>query len=447
METVGTALEKLDWQAARQLLLTHQPRFVALVDELEPGDECCFYRAVYPFGSEVLQHGTFYVPSAENGLIALDDPRLDPKLKQQLGYNLGSNPAAILLDNTLELFSPLSDRTLPLGGLISPGVIFGLSRMLTRSHLPNQPRFIWGMTAGARSLFMLPKVAEREKFKRLKRAFDLTVDKPKALVDHWGVFREIANHKNFTQPWQAEMLFFSRSWFDHLEDKRWQPLTCFFYRYAWEQVDYWQNQFVWNLIFSIIQRETNLRTNLFVADTIKCLLAIASGGAPGFAPATDNCAGPIRGLQQAYQDIYGLKNYLPIIMQPARFDIQAEQVPPVYYSLQFPTAIEFGPKSSKHSSLLTDLNDLRAMIEKYLEALRSNQYNIEQTPLYAAIQQVKFDFFHTNVGLYEGIRDTMQLPQEDINLTTALIDAQAKEFPAAAAFLKGCIRLSKLDET
>ncbi len=443
METAGTALEKLNWQEARELLLSYQPHFVELVDELAPDDECCFYRAVYPYGSEILQQGSFYLPAEEGGLIALDDASLDIKLKQQLGYNLGSNPAAIMLNNTLELFSPLSDRTLPLGGLIMPGSMFGMARMLTRTHLPNQPRFIWGMTAGARSLFMLPKVAEREKFKRLKRAFDLTLDKPKALVDHWSVFCEIANHASFTQPWQAEVLFFSRAWFDRLNDIRWQAIANFFYSYAWEQADYWQNQFVWNLIFSLIQRETSLRANLFVADTVKCLLSIASGGAPGFAPAVDNNAGPIQGLQQAYQDVYGLKNYLPIIMAPAKFDILAAQVMPVYYSLQFPTAIEFGPKPSKHSSLLTDLNDLRVMIDKYLQALRSNKYHIEQTQLYAAIQEIQFDYFHANAGTYKGVKDTALLPQGDANLLTTLIDSQAEEFPAAAAFLKGCIRLSR----
>lgn len=446
MNTAGTALQRLTWDQARPFWLESQPEFVALVDELAPSDEHCFYLATYPFGSELLQQGDFYLPAEEGGLIALNDHRLDSKLRQDLDYNLGSNPATFLLDNTLELFSPLSDRTLPLGGLISPGSIFGLSRVLTQTHLPNQPRFIWGMTAGARSLFMLPKVAEREKFKRLKRAFELTVDKPKALVDHWAVFREIANHKNFNQPWQAQMLFFSKAWFEHLDDKRWQSFAYFLYRYAWEQVDYWQNQFVWNLIFSIIQRETKLRSNLFVIDTVKCLFGIAAGAAAGFAPAINNSAGPIAGFQQAYQDIYGLKNYLPLIMAPAKFNLRAEKTDPVYYSLQFPTAIEFGPKSSKHSSLLTDLNDLRSTIETYLDALHSGHYHIEQTPLHLAIQQVKFDFFHTNVGLYDKIRETTSLPVEDPNLLTTLVDVEAEEFPAAAAFFKGCIRLSKQSE-
>lgn len=443
VNTAGTALQRLNWEQARPYWLDRQPEFVELVDELSPDDKHCFYLATYPFGSEILQQGDFYLPGEDGGLIAINDQRLDPKLRRDLNYNLGSNPATFLLSNTLELFSPLSDRTLPLGGLISPGSIFGLSRVLTRSHKPNQPRFIWGMTAGARSLFMLPKVAEREKFKRLKRAFELTVDKPKALVDHWAVFREIANHKNFDQPWQSQMLFFSEAWFSHLDDKRWQALSYFLYRYAWEQMDYWQNQFVWNLIFSIIQRETALRPSLFVVDTVKCLFGIAAGAAAGFAPAVDSSAGPIRGFQQAYQDIYGLKNYLPIIMAPAKFNLNAEKVRPVYYSLQFPTAIEFGPKSSKHSSLLTDLNDLRATVDTYLEALHSSHYHIEQTPLHLAIQQVKFDFFHTNVGLYDKIREASCLAGEDENLLAMQIEAEAKEFPAAAAFFKGCIRLSK----
>src|SRR3990167_137750 len=436
-------LEELTWRDVREELQPLNPEFVQVVDELSPGDECVLFKAKYPYGSEILKQGKFYLPGQEGTLIALDDPNLDRRFQALLSYNLNSNPVSFLLKNSTELFSAQADRTLPLGGLTTPGNLFGLFRILTRGRISHQPKFTWEMTAGARSIFMLPKVSERESFKRLKREFNLSIDKPKELNEHWTIFKEIANHPNFGYSWSTDILFFSKPWFEHLDDRSWEHFNYFLYRYTWDRSDYWRNQFVWNLIFSIIQKESTVRPNSFIADTVKCLFSIAVGNAPGFAPALDNFAAPIEGLQKAYCNVYGLKNYLPVIMQPQSFKINSEKVRPVYYSLQFPTAIEFGPKSSKHTSLLTDLYDLKQLFDKHLEVLKSNIFNIEETPLYRAIDQVAFDFIHTNMGAYEEILDSQLIAKEDDSFLNTFIKEKEAVFPAAAAFLKGCVRIAK----
>jgi hypothetical protein len=242
------------------------------------------------------------------------------------------------------------------------------------------------------------------------------------------------------------MLFFSYVWFDHFDVDSWQSFCYLVFRRTWMRNDFFRNQFVWNLIFSIVQKEANLRSNTYVADTVKGLFSIAVGGAPGFIAASDNTAGPIRGLQEAYYNVYGVKNYQPVIMRPARFDLLAEETQPVYYSLQFPTAMEFGPKSSKHTSILTDLYDVQTVLGKTLRVLRNREFNIEGTPLNVAVEQTEFDFYHNNTGIYKTIKDSGLLPQEDPLINTCALEGLDLEFAAAAAFVKGCIKISKVQK-
>ena len=135
---------------------------------------------------------------------------------------------SLVLSNTFEIFLPLEDRTIPLSGLIYPGTAFGAWRILNAKKA-EQPAFIWDMTAGARSVFMLPKITEVKKHLQLKKMYDLTADVPRSLMGHWDIFKQIANHSSFRKPWYSEILFFSRNWFNHLDDNIWKPFYYYFY--------------------------------------------------------------------------------------------------------------------------------------------------------------------------------------------------------------------------
>lgn len=437
-------LEVLTWEKVRKQVAEIKPDFAKIIDDTNPGDDHFFVKCTYPFGSKVLKDATFMIPSAEDGrLVPLTDPSVNKKIKGAMSYNLNSNPVSMVLKNSFEIYYPLEDRTIPLlNGLIPPGTIFGTFRVL-HPEGSYQPKFLWEMTAGHRSMFMLPKITEAKKHMKIKKQFGLSVDKPMSLMSHWKVFKELSNHPDFPQAWNAEILFFSKKWFDHLDDKAWAPFYYYLHRLVWGGTEPWRNQPIWNLIFSLILQKYEAKPSAYVCDTVKCLMNIAIGAQSGFAPARNNIGGPIEGLQKIYQEEYGLKNYPPIIMSPAQFEMKNANATPAYYSLQFPTAMEFGKSSRIRTSLISDLHDIRALFLRYKHDILSNKYLTQDTPVHDLFNLVDLDYFHNNVELHPGMRSSKDMARGDDGLLTTLDGEEYKDFPDMCAFVKGCIRLSK----
>ncbi|MFN7096234.1 MAG: hypothetical protein ACK4PR_01545 [Gammaproteobacteria bacterium] len=432
------SIEKVFWSDVRSNVIELNPVLSEIIDRLNPPYP--LFKASFPFGTEFIKKGKLYLPNQRDDFVSLTDIESN-ELKEELGYNIGTNPVSMVLQKSAELFISLDESTLPFFfGFLRPGRLFSTSRVLspTFSH---QPAFLWNITAGARSLFMLPKISDTAGYKRLRKTFHLQVDKPKGLVDHWELFKEIANHDNFNNPWALEVLFFSKRWFDHLNDKAWIEFHRYLLQVSWETTEFWRNRFIWDLVFSYIQRIRGIKPNPYIADTVKHILSISAGAVPGMGPATDDSSAPIAGLQRVFKDIYNLETYLPIILQSKFFSLY-EECSPVYYSLQYPTTLEFSSKLSDNTSALSDLYDVKSLLEKYLNSLSSKGLNIEHTPLADIPQLVKFDYFHSdNDGKYRGIRSTQDIPLEDL-LFANIKGMKNSAFPLQSTFVRGCIRMS-----
>ncbi len=177
-------------------------------------------------------------------------------------------------------------------------------------------------------------------------------------------------------------------------------------------------------------------------DTAKYLLHIGINAVCGLGPAIDNSAGPIAGLQKVYNEIYDLKHYPPIIIQPHRFDIYNPNARPVYYALQFPNALEFKPNSRLRTSIITDLHEIRSLMLRYSKEFLSNKFKIDGTPFYDLFNYTQYDYFHHHVELHSGMRNSTEMPAEDPNLLRTVDGVTHKTFPESSAFVTGCIRLS-----
>jgi len=437
-------LEVLSWEKIRKQVSEIKPKFAKIIDDISPDEEHFFIKCSYPFGSKVLKDAAFMIPAGKNGeLTPLTDPSVDKKIKEAMGYNLDSNPVSMVLKNSFEIYYPLEDRTIPLlGGLMTPGTIFGTFRVL-HPESSNQPKFLWEMTSGHRSMFMLPKIAEEKKHMKIKKQFGLSMGKPTNLMGHWNIFKELSCHPDFPQTWNAEILFFSKKWFDHLDDKEWTPFYYYLHRLVWGGTEPWRNQPIWNLIFSLILQNYEAKPSAYVCDTVKCLINIAIGAQPGFAPAKNNLGGPVEGIQKIYKEEYDIRHYPPIIMCPTQFEMKKENTSSVYYSLQFPTAMEFGKSSRIRKSLISDLHDIRALLLRYEQAILSNQYLTQDTPVYDLFNLVAFNYFHNNVELHSGMRSSKEMASSDSNLLTTLDGKTYNAFPDMCSFVKGCIRLSE----
>ncbi|HVV69637.1 MAG TPA: hypothetical protein VG895_00550 [Patescibacteria group bacterium] len=431
-------IQELLWKDVRKDVAQKNSILAKIIDELNPSSEYTLFKARYHFGSEILKNGHLYIPDNKGSLIHLNDSSTPANIRNKINYNLGSNPVFILLNRLAEFFIVMENHTIPLYGLIEPGKMFGTWRVLNLMGSHN-PIFIWNMTAGSRSIFMLPKISETMRFGKLTRAFGLKAEKPNSLLDHWEIFREIANHPDFGETWTTEILFFSKKWFDRLDDKKWSDFALYLYRNAWLGSEFFRNKYLWDLVFSLILNERNIKPNPYISDTVKHLMAIGTGAFPGFASALNDEAAPIHRLQECIESIYQLEEYAPIIMHP--HFLKKEISRPIYYSLQYPTTTEFSPKSRKGSTKIFDLYQIKSLLAKYLVDIHLDELNLGDTPIFDLVEKIQYDFFHTDPENYKGIRLSKEIPEEDKTFIQTP-EGMNKNFPINSPFLRGCIRIS-----
>ena len=436
----GTS-QKQTWSEVREDVQQVNPEFAALIDALSPDDNHWFLRATYPYGSPVMNRAVLALPNNDGDVVPITDPSIDPEIQKGIGYNIHSNPVSIVLKNTFEIFLPLEDRTIPLSGLIMPGTVFGASRVLSAAN-PEQPVFIWDMTAGARSVFMLPKITEEKRHKKLQKTFGVMSGLPKTLMQHWHVFRELANgYEGKEAPWQSEILYFNGAWFEHKGDPAWQEFYQYFYQAGWAGSEFWRNQPLWNLIYSLVLQEYEAKPSAYIMDTAKYLLNMGTGSATGIGPARDTLSGPWDIIQAAYQEVYEIKNHPPVIIQPQVFKLHDKEKIPVYYSLRFPNALEFKPNRRTFPSIISDLHELRALMVRYDRELSSDKFNLDTTSLHTLFENVEYTYFHNADNLHRGMQHTNGMA-EDAYLRRTVDGVVHDEFPEHCLFGKGCIRLS-----
>ncbi len=426
------------WDAVREQVYTINPQFCAIVDALSPGSEFTLYKMAYPYGSKILKNGDLCLPT-QGRMLSLRHADVSPTVKKALGYNLHSNPVSMVLSHSAEMYIPLEDRVIP-HSILHPGDVFGLGSLFDGliSHCP--PLFLWDMTAGARSVTMLSKISDTISHRRLIQTFQLNSSSPKNLLDHWSVFTELANNPKLGDPWETELLFFSQSWIDKLKDKAWIGLRDYLRELAWQQSAYWRNQYTSNLIWTRIQHEEGLKPSPYVADIVKHLFAVGVSALPGFAPATDDTLGPFTRIQQAYFDVYRMKEYPPIIMQPEYFLPKENNC--VYSSMQFLSAMELSPKSNDRSSTIADLYSVQSLVKKYLRGILDGEFNMTGSRLHTMAKNMSYQFYHSNAGEYPGIMSSSDIPQHDARFAKILKQYPDASFPITGSFLRGCIGIS-----
>jgi hypothetical protein len=289
---------------------------------------------------------------------------------------------------------------------------------------------------------MLPKITEEKRHYQLQRKFDVG-EVPLTLMDQWKNFKDLANHPEFPQDWNAEILFFPKQWFEQLDDVDWMPFYYNFYRTVWEATEFGRNTPIWNLIYSIILQEFQGKASSYISETVKYLMHIGTGAQPGFAPAVDDIPAPVSGLQKVYYDVYGLTKYPLIMMVPAFFDLYDPQSMPVYYSLQFPTATEFGKNTRARNSFVDDLHEIKSLLVRCESEITSDRFNVENTPLKKAFQSVEFCYFHAIKELRSHMKNSIEMMQSDFRFSKNLDGRAFPDFLSQKVpFMSGGIRIS-----
>lgn len=437
------ALQTLTWAQARDRVSLVNKELAEIIDELNPDDSYVLYHASYKYGDEILVDGKMHYPTNDSDLVLFNDPSISKKIRSDLGYIKETNPMTLVLKNDLELFIPMSDRIVPFS-LLKEGALFGVWGVLEhlkQKFLFSTPIPIWSMTAGARSIFALPKISEMGAFSRIKKAYNVNQDVPKSLYDHWDVFRKIANDSAFKQKWDTELLFFSKKWVDSIHDDVFQKLKFYISSIAWAGSDFWRNQFSWDLTFTHIQAKRGLKPCPYVADIVNHILAMSVGAVPGLSPLLDDATAPVKGLIEVLEDTYGSR-YAPIIIGPKHFSIFDKTSASIFYSFQYQTALRLSQKSSSRSSILTDMYNVHSLVEKYIYEIQNSDLKIEDTALYELAKTVKFNFYHYSAENYSNIIDSNNVLDTNLQFQNALKLCKVQQFPKNAPFLNGCIEIS-----
>lgn len=426
---------KQTWADVRQGVSLLNPRFAEIIDSISPDESYRLYKVSYPYGASILEKGRLFLPAAsEKNLLPLSSSYFSQQ--EDLSYNDLSNPVSLILTNSTEIYLDLADRIIALYGLIGPGKIISTWKVLSGTNWSYAAAFSWNMSAGARSIFLAQKISDKAAHANIQKAFNIKDLPPKALIDHWHIFKNTVNHPSFGEPWKTTVLFFSKQWFDHLNDSAWRDFYFYLYQTAWVGSEFWRNQFLWDLSFSLLLKERHIRACPYIVKTVKQLLAIASGATPGFAPQDNEISAPISRIKFIYQNIYKLFGSPPTPLSSTPF-INTEKESPVYYSLNFPNETDFIPKAKQQTSLIADLREVKTVLEAYTEEVRNHKFNIVQTPIYRAARNVDFTFYHSEQDPHYQILQNANIVKDDKRF---MFDESAI-FPVNSSFFRSCIKI------
>ncbi len=434
-------VERLTWSEASVLLRHINSNLVKIINEIDPNPGYYLYKASYHFGAQIIYDSDVYLPLINKEAITFNDPLLPQQLSEDLSYDdKVSNPLGIMLNRNSEFYLSMGNRIMP-HMLIGPGEIFGLARILDNVFRPDPASpssisaFGYNLNAGARSVFLLPKITESISHNKLKKQFDLTTTKPTGLEDHWSIFKEISDKSDCS--WRADVLFFSNKWISQLGEAKWKPLLIYFSQIFRTSYSIWHNIQGWEATFSKIEQDKLLNSyfSQYALDTAKHLFTIAANRAPGFSPAIDDISAPVELMKDVYTNAYGLVDYWPIIMESTRFDKNKGQA--VYYSLNYATLPKYNPETFKGKTIVNLLDEVQYSIEIYQDSILNSSYS-KANSLYNAALAVEFSCYHNDPGSHTKIESNTVLPEKDHRF----ISNGSGIFPQHSQFLKGCIKIA-----
>lgn len=435
-------IKKVYWDDVREQVAAVNPEFAAEVDKLSPGKDLPLYHVAYSYGESLIKDGKLYIPNDEGEIVSINDSSVPQSLKDSFLY-APNMPISVLLKNTVELY--LDFRNTPIPRIhMYPGRILALWGSLQRQSTTSLTvGNIWQISAGARSLIILPKFSYERSFDRVRKAFNLKLDNAHDnMFDQWNVFTELFRSDAFNESWQTELLFLPSVWNQKIHtDFAWQSLKIYLLERVLNDTDYLRDQHIFEFTVSKALAEKNMRPNPYLADTVKHLFLVNRGAFPAFKVATNDMAGPIARIQSIFADIYRLKQAPTMMHLDNMSNILSEGA--LYYSFNYPTVMEFSPKSH---NVLNKLNDLREanhiyqVIKNYF--LKSAQ-DFKGLPIYDSVVNRSFYFVHFDNHGHDEITESKDLPELDKNLYDDLQKYPDLPFCSTSQFFRGCIMLQK----
>lgn len=434
------SIEELTWSDVRDEVASASKELVNIIDDISPTKEFTIFRMRYPFGSKIVHNNLFHVPTDQNTSIPIGESENVVDIKNKLSYS--SVPLGIITKHSAEVFLDIHRKIFSLA-VLDPGLELGIWEHF--GWIPHT-----SITAGARSLYMLPKISEALSHKQLKKKFGITDAPPKHLYDHWQVFSQIAKSSLFPIDWFCETVFLSNKWAEAIKkDKAWSKLALYISHKGWQHSGYGRKKVILDIVWEFFVKSLSnkdLKFDPYIVDTLKHLIYIGTGTIPASAPSIGaDDAGPLKNIQMIYEDSrgYGLEEYIATIMHPQYFS--GTKSNPVYYSLQLPTLLESLPRTKKITSVIDNVRELSELLNCFLldhTDIWSN-LTIGDITLNDTLKNLQIEYFHGEMFAYgEMIKSSSKMPESDPRLKYDPLGEKKRTFASNSSFLRGCVKIS-----
>lgn len=430
-------IEEVSWRSVSQRVKEVAYDLYEIINRLELTSHHRIYKVRYPYGAMIIgKDGICNLPDNKGALVPITDSSIPKKVKEDLSYNWNGIPMSLILSGQVELFVEDDLRKVEIFGAYKTGVM-----LASRGGLDNgrsyQARNFWRMTSGSRTLFSLASINDAASFRRLKKYFNLSIDKEEAKQDVWLLFAELANSVAFPAVWYSEHLFFSREWFKQPKDDSWAAFRLALFERSWKVAAYEKNAGIVNRIWNLFR--SNKKMSEYSFQMLKYSIEASLGQAFLYKPIDDSdTAGPFTTFRNILLDIYGLKKYAPIIMIADFFNFQHDCSG--YVSIQKPCKLMINSRSAYKENLIVEAREIRKAIKTFVDEMKEGIIKINDTPFYD-LRSINFDFYHSDKDINNEFYSSSEIFAEDIAVQKLIDPIPNKEIPFRNDLLRSCIKI------
>lgn len=440
-------IQEIGWKEASEVIKHVDRELVDIIDSCDPPKDYTLFKASYRYGSVVLKEGILHLPDSSGRVQPINSLEIPSHIREKLSYS--NFPLGIITKGSNEVFLEDYDRVVSLA-FFKPKFILGLWETFDAAAC--FPRKIWSVYAGARSLYMLPKISDAYGNNKLKKLYNIKASIPLKLFDHADFFSTLTSSKILKNKntWTNEVIFFTKKWLNqHQKQNNWANFRLYLMEQVWATTVDTRIRIAYDYFWQRFAKELErrrLKVSSYIISTLKHIIAIGLGVFPAYKPVgAQQFSGPVHLLQDVYVNDYGLKSYVPTVMEPHHFS-RKDDVKFVYYSLQSPNSFETIPKNRNITKIIDEVRELKMLSDIfYEEALAlSNKLKIENTALSWLVDNISIDYFHSEKDIHDEIRQSREMPQEDKSLIFTQHEYKNNNiFAENSPFVRGCVRLSK----
>jgi hypothetical protein len=427
----------VDWKQAAEKLKQCNSELLEAMQKSSPTKQCKLIYARYPFGSNIIKNGVFQLP---NGKKLQSFERSGADIKNLLNYNWKSIPLGIVISGAAESFWISEEGNMIPQGILKPGATCAKRTIFDESYY--NFRSIWNLNSGARTLFILPSIKDKESHSRLTRKYCLRNMVPKNVFKQHEVFSALSSRDENEKPWFSEFLFFTREWIAGIQNEKYNALSHYLKNSIWRDTEFERNEavfdFVWHQFIQNAKRE-GFKLKSYIYHFTKTIVKVALGEAIALAPVNDDALAPINDLSEQYVNVYKLKQE-PIFMCPKFLNWELDE-DTVYLSLQVPIHANEVPVNRTSNSGLDDISDIEKLLELFYNEIESNKnFILQDSKLVELPKKISFEFYHKNRGAYQRILPSSDVPKSD-NRFQAVEKFHNAPFPEGSVFFNGCIKV------